>query len=133
MRGREKDMASVVRPRVGQAPRALLQSGIGTTRLAMLGLAACMMLAAPAFAADDLAAARRFVEAKCAACHATVPGAPTHHPDAPTFTEIAARYPPSDLAEAFAEGIVVGHPDMPAFEFSEVEVAHLVRHLQSLR
>lgn len=106
---------------------------VGRPRFGLLGLIGCMGLATPAVAADDLAAARRFVEAHCAACHATSPGKPTHHPDAPPFADIAVRYPPSDLGEAFAEGIVVGHPDMPAFEFTEAEVDHLVRHLRNLR
>lgn len=106
---------------------------IGHPQLGLLGLIGCMGLAMPALAADDLTAARRFVEGHCATCHATSPGEPTHHPDAPPFADIAVRYPPSDLEEAFAEGIVVGHPDMPAFEFTRIEVDHLVRYLRSLR
>jgi hypothetical protein len=36
------------------------------------------------------------------------------------------------LAEALAEGILTGHPDMPEMSFSPAEVDALIAHLRSL-
>ena len=53
----------------------------------------------------------------CARCHAIAPGKVRKHPRAPSFMDIANRYSVWGLQEALAEGIVVGHADMPKFVF----------------
>jgi hypothetical protein len=39
----------------------------------------------------------------------------------------------SDLEEALAEGISVGHPAMPEFQFAPDDVSDLVGYLQSIQ
>ena len=66
-------------------------------------------------------------------CHATDKGeADSPHDQAPPFAQVTARYPAESLAEALAEGIMVGHEDMPEFRFDEREVNELIAYLKSL-
>lgn len=88
--------------------------------------------AAPATAGDDVAAGRRLVDDRCASCHRIADSDPARHPQAPSLTDVAGRYPPRALEEAFAEGMTVGHPDMPAFAFTADETRKLIRFLESL-
>ncbi len=69
----------------------------------------------------------------CARCHAVAEGETGAHAAAPPFTEIVTRYPPSALAEALAEGIVTGHPDMPEFVFPPEQIEALIVYLESLQ
>jgi cytochrome c len=80
----------------------------------------------------ELGKGRVLVTERCGGCHAILPSRVSQHGDAPPFAEIVKRYPPEALAEALAEGIEVGHPDMPTFEFSEEEVLQIVEYLKSL-
>jgi len=43
------------------------------------------------------------------------------------------RYPIDDLAEALAEGIIVGHPQMPEFRFRADDVDSILRYLKSIQ
>ena len=70
---------------------------------------------------------------RCGRCHAVTRTERSHHPQAPGFHRIALRYPPEQMEEALAEGITVGHPDMPEFAFTPAEVNDLVSHLRRLR
>ncbi len=60
------------------------------------------------------------------------PGETSPLPEAPTFAEVAKRYPAEDLEEALAEGIVTGHPDMPEFVFEPDEIDAIVAYFDSL-
>lgn len=99
----------------------------------MMPILFSLLAATPALADGDLTAATRFVEARCGDCHVTAPGQPKKHAAAPDFSEISTRYSPAALGEAFAEGIVVGHPDMPEFELTSEQIAQLTLFLRSLR
>lgn len=72
-------------------------------------------------------------EEYCASCHAIGRTGTSPHPDAPSFQRAANRYPPNMLAESFAEGIQVGHPDMPVFEMSPDNIDRLIAYLETLR
>ena len=76
---------------------------------------------------------RRYAEAYCSACHAVSGSGASPNPDAPPFRIIVKRYPPDDLAEAFNEGIVVGHPKMPPFVFSPERAEDLIAYLTTLK
>jgi hypothetical protein len=43
------------------------------------------------------------------------------------------KYPIEGLAEALAEGIFVGHPDMPEFVFEADEVGAILAYLASIQ
>ena len=82
--------------------------------------------------AEDAAAGLILAQKNCAKCHAVKKGGTTPHKEAPAFTEVVTRYPPSSLAEALVEGISTGHPDMPEFVFSPDEVDDLIAYLETL-
>jgi len=107
--------------------------------LIAIGISASVSLAAGAgvaSAADENAQTeskgRALVEANCVRCHATGPSSSSNHPDAPPFREVVTRYPAETLAEALAEGISTGHPDMPMFTFEPDEIEAIVAYLGSL-
>jgi hypothetical protein len=53
-------------------------------------------------------------------------------PKAPPFRTLGKRYPVEHLAEALAEGIRTGHPDMPEFEFSSPDIGALITYLKEI-
>ena len=72
-------------------------------------------------------------EANCSGCHAIGHGGDSPHPDAKEFRYFSENYPVADLAEALAEGIVVGHPDMPVFQFEPDDVDKLIEYIESVQ
>jgi len=88
--------------------------------------------AALAGGSGDFAHGRQIAEENCSRCHAVGPEGESPLDPAPPFRTLGDRWPPSYLAEALAEGIVVGHPEMPEFEFSETEIDDLIAYLESL-
>jgi mono/diheme cytochrome c family protein len=88
---------------------------------------------APDAAAPDTAAkGRAIIESNCARCHAIGMEDSSRHEEAPPFRVVVTRYPPEDLAEALAEGIVSGHPDMPEFIFQPAEIEAILAYLGTL-
>jgi mono/diheme cytochrome c family protein len=71
--------------------------------------------------------------AECASCHAIGRSGPSPHPEALEFRRFSRFYPVEDLDEALAEGIYIGHPDMPVFRFEPDEVEALVDYIQSVQ
>lgn len=80
-----------------------------------------------------LAKGHALLEANCARCHAIGMDDESKHKDAPPFRVVVTRYPPDNLAEALAEGLISGHPDMPEFVFEPVEVEAITTYLNSLK
>ena len=76
---------------------------------------------------------RSLLQANCARCHAIGADDQSTHKEAPPFRVVVTRYPPDNLAEALAEGLVSGHPDMPEFVFEPAEVAAITTYLESLK
>ena len=72
------------------------------------------------------------VRQKCAGCHAVERSGDSPMASAPPFRAMGVLYPVRDLQEAFAEGLVTGHPAMPAFEFESTEIADLIAYLESV-
>lgn len=101
-----------------------------------LGLIAALALSAsPAMAGEQEDAAARglkLVTANCARCHATGLDDASPHEKAPPFRKVVEIYPSEDLAEALAEGIVSGHPDMPVFVFKPPQIEDFLAYLNSL-
>ena len=95
----------------------------------LIGLA---VLAATALAQSNPQVGRRLAEANCARCHAVGRVGESPLPIAPPFRTLHARYPVENLAEAFAEGIVVGHPTMPEFRLDPDQIENLIAYLKAL-
>lgn len=92
----------------------------------------------PTFSAPEpsLAAIQRGQEmasARCGSCHAVGPDGSSPLPAAPPLRDIANLYPPTQLQEAFGEGITTGHSAMPQFELRPGEINDLIAYLESLR
>ncbi|MBI1339115.1 c-type cytochrome [bacterium] len=112
---------------------------------ALLAVAACASGPAPPTApeatapammtasAAEVAAGKRIAELRCASCHAIGPSGESRMEGAPAFRKLAERYPVTALEEAFAEGIMVGHPAMPEFKLSPEEIRALLGYLDSVQ
>ena len=76
---------------------------------------------------------RELADRLCARCHAIRANDRSKLPLAPPFRDIANRYSVWGLQEALAEGIVVGHPQMPEFVLNPDEIYKLLTYMDSLR
>jgi cytochrome c len=99
-------------------------------------LLATALLAAPASAAAQEPSARRgsiLVKRHCGGCHATGVKGESRRPAAPPLRELNRRYEPEALGEALAEGILTGHPAMPAFRFEPQDVRSIILYLNDIQ
>lgn len=81
----------------------------------------------------DIDHGRALVETNCARCHGIGESDLSPHADAPEFRTLSERYPVDALEEAFAEGIVTGHPDMPEFEATPKQIIDIIAYLASIQ
>jgi mono/diheme cytochrome c family protein len=101
----------------------------------LYGLLGCLLtvgLMGPALAAQTGSTERRgeaLLTTNCARCHAVGRSGVSPHPQAPPFRTLSRRFKIEGLAEALAEGIVTGHPDMPEFVFEADEVGAIIKYL----
>ena len=100
-------------------------------------LAVVTMGAVPSLSAQESRAPVKRGEAlltkNCARCHAIGTAGLSPHPEAPPFRTLSRRYPVEGLAEALAEGLFVGHPDMPQFTFEPQDVGAIIAYLKSIQ
>jgi mono/diheme cytochrome c family protein len=90
----------------------------------------------PAAAQDRLALERRgneLLAKNCSRCHAIGLSGNSPHRQAPAFRTLGERYPIDTLAEALAEGLSTGHPDMPDFVFDIEDVGAILAYLESIQ
>ncbi len=80
----------------------------------------------------DAEKGKAFVERNCARCHAVGLNDDSHMPQAPALRTLHNRYPIDSLSEAFAEGIVTGHPEMPQFELDTQTINNMLAYIESL-
>lgn len=104
-------------------------------RILLVAVAAAVI--GHAAAAQDRATTEKRGEAllakNCARCHAIGRTGASPHSQAPPFRTLSRNYPIEGLAEALAEGIFVGHPDMPEFVFEADEVGAILAYLKSIQ
>lgn len=103
-------------------------------RLALfIGIATACFSIAGAQAADSRVETGHLIALEnCGRCHAIGRSGESALPEAPPFRRLRDRYPIDDLAEALAEGIVVGHKEMPPFAFEPPQIEALLAYLRSL-
>ncbi len=104
-----------------------LKTGM-TVVLALFGVVAT----AGAGGAPDYEAGERLAEKFCAKCHAVGTVGKSPFEPAPPFRTLHEKWPLENLEEALAEGIVVGHKAMPAFELTTDEISNLIGHIRTL-
>ena len=97
-------------------------------RLAALSI----LLATTASAEPSAERGRALAEENCARCHAVGRTGTSPLPQAPPFRTLSERYPLDTLWEAFAEGIVTGHPQMPEFHWEPEKIEDLMAYLGTL-
>lgn len=93
-----------------------------------VALPAVSALAQPSPAARGQAISEKL----CSRCHSVEREGESPMGLAPPFRELPKRYPVENLAEALAEGIVTGHPEMPQFTFTPREIDALLTYMDSL-
>lgn len=113
--------------------KAMMERNIFHRTLCFAGLAGvlsgCAMAAAePSPPAQGRALADRL----CSQCHAVELVDASQHPEAPPLRDLFKRYAVEDLRRAFANGVHVGHSDMPTFRLGEGDVDRLLIYLQTL-
>lgn len=101
--------------------------------LALVGCAQTAPVASPAQRTPNLAEGQRLAEVNCSTCHAIGESGESRHPNAPPFRELSRAYPVTALEEAFAEGILVGHPDMPEFRLEPAQIDDLLGYIESIQ
>jgi cytochrome c len=72
---------------------------------------------------------------RCGRCHAIGKTGESANPKSPPFRYLSRRYRLSDLEEALAEGIIVGHEGlaMPQFQFTPVMIDELIAYMNSVQ
>jgi cytochrome c len=83
----------------------------------------------------DIDRGRVLAQENCSACHAIGPTGESPYAPAPPFRTLHQRYDVEGLAEAFAEGILVGHKgekQMPEFMMTTEQIDDLIAYLKSL-
>ncbi|MGY6709525.1 MAG: c-type cytochrome [Rhizobiaceae bacterium] len=95
---------------------------------------AAALIAFPAMAqpAGDVEVGQAIAEEHCAACHAIGLEDESAMAEAPEFRILHESYPVTHLAEALAEGIMVGHPEMPVFVLDPFQIESFLAYLHTL-
>jgi cytochrome c len=110
------------------------QVNIMLRSLQILWLGVSIGAAASAARADgDVAAGHAMAERLCSRCHAIAGPGPSPLAQAPLFSHFGRTFKVDDLAEAMAEGLVVGHGPMPEFVFTPEEIDDMLAYLNSVQ
>jgi cytochrome c len=102
----------------------------------VLAMLSAIVPGCTAFAQDSTEIEKRgesLLAKNCARCHAIGRTGASPHSAAPPFRLLSRKYEIEGLAEALAEGIFVGHPDMPEFVFESDEVGAILAYLKSIQ
>lgn len=78
---------------------------------------------------------RVLAQENCSGCHAVGPTGASPYAASPPFRTLHQKYDVEGLAEAFAEGILVGHKgetQMPEFVMTTEQIDDLIAYLKSL-
>jgi mono/diheme cytochrome c family protein len=97
------------------------------------GLALALALDASAAQAASVNHGRQIAQRNCAMCHAIGASGDSRNPMAPPFRTLGTRYPIEMLAEALAEGMLTGHPEMPQFQFPPKDIDDLIAYIKSVQ
>jgi mono/diheme cytochrome c family protein len=72
-------------------------------------------------------------ETACAGCHALGAADESPHPDAPPLRLLSHTIDLDTLEARFADGSISDHPDMPDWQFEQIDAAGLVAYLKSVQ
>jgi cytochrome c len=105
-------------------------------RFVLLTLSTLALSAQPAQADKALIQRGKMIaKANCSRCHAVGKTGESPNSKSPPFRILSKKYPLSNLEEALAEGIVVGHEgaEMPQFKLSPDQIEALIAYLGSIQ
>lgn len=111
----------------------MLKPLLSSIILNLVGLAACAPDPANSKLAGLGASGEVLAKQLCSDCHAIGASDLSPHLEASPFRTLGEAYPVEYLAEALAEGIIVGHPDMPVFELSPDQIRALLNYLEEVQ
>lgn len=118
-------------------PRTAARTSAAAAFALLLASAGCAASQQPVTEAVEpqasVADGRRLAEVYCASCHAIGTEGESRHPSAPPFRTLSRNYPVNALEEAFAEGVLVGHPDMPEFRLEPEQIDDLLGYIESIQ
>lgn len=83
--------------------------------------------------APTFARGRAIAQTQCGSCHAIGSSGESALPEAPPFRQLSRHYRLATLEEALGEGISVGHPAMPEFQFDPDDVDALIAYLNAIQ
>lgn len=104
----------------------------GIVRAVVAAMAFVSAGAAGAAEDEAIGAGRRIAEQACSPCHAIGRTGASPRAEAPAFRDLRHKYPADNLEEALAEGVVVGHPDMPEVKMTPREISDFVAWLKTI-
>ncbi|MBB42074.1 MAG: hypothetical protein CMF01_18535 [Hyphomonas sp.] len=82
--------------------------------------------------AEEIELGRQVAASQCADCHG-IDKEDARRTDAPPLRYILADYDGDALAEDFRDGLKVGHPEMPQFQFGPKSTDLLLSYLMSIQ
>lgn len=82
--------------------------------------------------ADAVAKGKSLAEANCAICHAIYETGTSPLAIAPPFRDIATRYDPEELEDAFNDGVATDHPAMPDWQMTPEQAHALASYIMTL-
>jgi mono/diheme cytochrome c family protein len=98
-----------------------------------LGFLLCLVTLQPALAQSAAERGRDLAARLCGQCHGLGAADTSPHRTAPAFRRIGARINLDELEQRLREGILAGHPEMPAFVLRQEEARAMVVYLRSIR
>jgi mono/diheme cytochrome c family protein len=69
----------------------------------------------------------------CGGCHAVAEKGESPLEKAPRFRDLGRRFAIESLAEALAEGIMTGHPEMPERSYEPADIDAILAYLESIQ
>ncbi len=99
----------------------------------VLGLGACQHIEDAEDEAALLADGHEIAQTQCGSCHAVGSVDLSPREDAPPLREISRRYQLPVLEEELMQGIKLGHPSMPTFQFSPRGTDALLAYMRQLQ
>ncbi len=107
------------------------------TRIGMAAVATCLMTtwgnAADDTAGSLVARGSEILTRDCGSCHAVGRQGDSPLAKAPHFRELGQRFPIESLAEALAEGIMTGHPEMPELSYEPPDIDAILAYLEDIQ
>jgi cytochrome c len=76
---------------------------------------------------------RELLTSDCARCHSVARTGESPNSAASPFRTLSRKYPIDSLSEALAEGLSVGHSEMPEFVFDTDEITAILAYLKSIQ